>query len=63
VIGGLSSESKSLQEEGVPFLKNIPGLGGMFRNQSDRKTFSDTLIFITPHILPQARTAVELQGK
>ena len=63
VIGGLSSESKSLQEEGVPFLKNIPGLGGMFRNQADRKTFSDTLIFITPHILPQARTAVELQGK
>ena len=63
VIGGLSSESKSLQEEGVPFLKNIPGLGGMFRNQAGRKTFSDTLIFITPHILPQARTAVELQGK
>jgi len=38
-------------------------LGGMFRNQAGRKTFSDTLIFITPHILPQARTAVELQGK
>ena len=63
VIGGLSSESKSLQEEGIPFLKNIPGLGGMFRNQAGRKTFSDTLIFITPHILPRARTAVDFQGK
>ena len=63
VIGGLSSESKSLQEEGVPFLKNIPGLGGMFRNRAGRKSFSDTLIFITPHILPRTTTTVKSQAK
>lgn len=63
VIGGLSSETKSLQEEGVPFLKNIPGLGGMFRNRAGRNSFTDTLIFITPHILPRATTTVEYQGK
>ncbi len=63
VIGGLSSESTSLQEEGIPFLKNIPGLGAMFRNSSDRDSFSDTLIFLTPHILPRGDQRVRYQGK
>jgi type II secretory pathway component HofQ len=36
----------------VPILKDIPGLGKMFESQNDRNGFSDTLIFITPHILP-----------
>jgi type IV pilus assembly protein PilQ len=63
VIGGLSSESKSLQEEGIPFLKDIPGLGGMFQNSSNRDSFSDTLIFITPHILPRGERTVRRQGK
>ncbi len=63
VIGGLSSESTSLQEEGVPFLKNIPGLGAMFRSSSDRDSFSDTLIFLTPHILPRGDKRVRFEGK
>ncbi len=56
VIGGLSSETKSLQEEGIPILKSLPGVGGLFRNRATRKAFNDTLIFITPHILPKAGT-------
>jgi type II secretory pathway component GspD/PulD (secretin) len=63
VIGGLSSETKGRQEEGVPVLKNIPGLGAMFRNQSDRNSFSDTLIFITPHILPKFGNRIIYGGK
>lgn len=62
VIGGLASESTTIQEDGVPFLKNIPGLGAMFRNSSDRDSFSDTLIFITPHILPRGASAVTFEG-
>ncbi|MDB0056992.1 hypothetical protein N9F36_07810 [Akkermansiaceae bacterium] len=63
VIGGLSSESNSLQEEGIPFLKNIPGLGAMFQNSSNRNYFSDTLIFLTPHILPSGQKPVNYDGK
>lgn len=63
VIGGLSSETESLQEEGIPFLKSVPGVGAMFRNQSGRNGFTDTLIFITPHILPRASIAVQREGK
>lgn len=53
VIGGLSSETKTRQEDGIPILKDIPGIGGAFRSRADRNAFSDTLIFITPHILPK----------
>lgn len=59
VIGGLSAETESNQEDGVPFLKDIPGLGAMFRSQSDRNGFNDTLIFITPHILPRADSVLK----
>jgi type IV pilus assembly protein PilQ len=63
VIGGLSSETKSLQEEGIPFLKSLPGVGGLFRNRATRKAFNDTLIFITPHILPKAGTTANRAAK
>lgn len=63
VIGGLSAETETRQKEGVPVLKNIPGLGAMFRNSSDRNGFNDTLIFITPHVLPQNGITVERRGK
>ena len=54
VIGGLSSETESDQVSGVPGLKNIPGIGQLFRTNSTKTNFNDTLIFITPHVLPQA---------
>ncbi len=54
VIGGLSSETQSDQEGGIPGLKNLAGFGALFRNSSSRTSLNDTLIFITPHILPRA---------
>ncbi len=63
VIGGLSAETETTQKDGVPILKNIPGLGAMFRNQSDRNGFNDTMIFITPHILPRKGIPVNWSGK
>jgi len=55
VIGGLSSETQSDQEGGIPGLKNLPGFGALFRNSKSRTALNDTLIFITPHILPRAK--------
>lgn len=53
VIGGLSTDSQSEQVEGVPLLKNLPLLGPLFRSTNQRTALSDTLIFITPRILPE----------
>ncbi len=51
VIGGLSKEIKSDSESGVPWLKDIPWLGYLFRGTSRSNTMEDVLIFITPRIL------------
>ncbi|UCF93099.1 MAG: type IV pilus secretin PilQ [Desulfobacterales bacterium] len=56
VIGGLSQETTSRTETGTPGIKDIPGLGRLFKKDSRNHQFDDTLIFITPHILTD-RTA------
>ena len=51
VIGGLSKEKVEDGEAGVPFLKNIPFLGYLFKSKSKSNTKQELLIFITPYIL------------
>lgn len=51
VIGGLSRETKSEAETGVPLLKDIPLLGYLFKNDTQAGLKDETLIFITPRIL------------
>ena len=51
VIGGLSLESKSDTQTGIPVLMHIPILGHLFRNTNKSAKFDDTLIFITPTIM------------
>jgi type IV pilus assembly protein PilQ len=53
VIGGLTRESTTKAEAGVPALKSIPLLGWLFKNSSDAGAMEDLLIFITPHILKE----------
>ena len=55
VIGGLSMESDSSTDAGVPVLMDIPGLGALFKNRRQEKNFGETLIFITPKILADRR--------
>ncbi len=51
VIGGLSKESSSNTESGVPILKDIPLLGNLFKGKGSQNNMEEVLIFITPHIL------------
>ncbi|MFC1488428.1 type IV pilus secretin PilQ [Thermodesulfobacteriota bacterium] len=53
VIGGLSKEKVDDSESGVPWLKDIPILGYLFKGTSKKNTMDDLLIFITPHILKE----------
>ena len=53
VIGGLSKETIDDSESGVPWLKDIPLLGYLFKGTSRSNIMEDVLIFITPHILKQ----------
>ncbi len=51
VISGLSKQRSSGGDSGIPGLKDIPGLGYLFKADSRAETMEEVLIFITPHIL------------
>ena len=51
VIGGLIQEVESKISNGLPVLKDIPVLGGLFRFESKTKKKRELIIFVTPHII------------
>ena len=51
VIGGLMQKKKSETKKKIPFLGDVPYIGGMFRSTSHNEEESEVLIMITPHIL------------
>jgi type IV pilus assembly protein PilQ len=51
VIGGIYKEDETQQDDGVPFLMDIPFLGRLFKSTVTSKDKSELLIFITPRIL------------
>lgn len=52
VISGLTKQRNTLGTQGLPGLKNIPGLGWLFKSEDKGENMEEVLIFITPKILP-----------
>ena len=50
VIGGILKDSDTTSSGGVPYLKEIPVLGWLFKNWSIDKKFEELIVFITPRI-------------
>jgi len=51
LIGGLISKNKSASKGGVPILKDLPYIGAMFANQSDKTTKTELIMLIRPIII------------
>lgn len=51
VIGGLIEETGRDAEQGVPYLKDVPLLGALFRTRSDQERKSELLVFLTPRVI------------
>jgi type IV pilus assembly protein PilQ len=64
VLGGIYRDTSSDFTTGVPYLKDIPGLGWFFRSNSRRSMREDLLVFLTPRVMGSGQTgmptAVEL---
>lgn len=59
VIGGVYEYNKSETISGVPYLKDIPLLGWLFRNQYRPETSKrEVIIFITPRIINQEEAGI-----
>jgi hypothetical protein len=59
VIGGLIADSVNDSENGVPFLKDIPVLGQIFRRTNSTRRRNNLLTFITPRIIQDQYDARE----
>lgn len=53
-IGGLIDESYTETESGVPFLRDVPYLGWLFKTKTESLRKTNLLIFLTPHIVRNA---------
>ncbi|HJW34922.1 MAG TPA: type IV pilus secretin PilQ [Holophagaceae bacterium] len=53
VLGGVYITNNQVGTTGVPFLKDIPILGWLFRNKITKEDNAELLIFITPRIVRQ----------
>jgi len=57
LLGGLISENFSTGETGIPFLKDIPILGNLFKNQSQNVSRTELIVLLTPYIIDGPETA------
>jgi type IV pilus assembly protein PilQ len=53
VIGGLTVTRVNETRSGIPFLMDLPLLGGLFRTTNREESKQDLLILVTPHIVRQ----------
>jgi type IV pilus assembly protein PilQ len=56
VIGGILKDTRQESESGLPYFKEIPILGWLFKNHRWQKDFEELMVFITPRIADAGST-------
>ena len=51
VLGGIFQDARSRNEDRVPYLSSIPGIGNLFKRRSNETTKRELLVFVTPTIV------------
>jgi len=59
VLGGLIDHQRDVNSGGIPFLSDLPLIGGLFGRQSIRSTETELFLFLTPRVL---RTDSDVEG-
>jgi general secretion pathway protein D len=62
MLGGLISENRDLTQSGIPFLRDLPGVGQLFRVDSASNRKTELIVLITPYIVDsdeQARAVTD----
>lgn len=57
MLGGLISSSRSKSKSGVPLLKDLPGLGYLFRSTSESSRRVELIVLMRPLVLPTPEAA------
>jgi general secretion pathway protein D len=59
-LAGLISDSDSRENQGIPWLKDVPLLGALAGQQSNQRQRTELLVLITPHVVQDQRQARSL---
>ena len=51
LIGGITQTEKTNAEDGVPFLKDLPGIGALFKSNKNKNNKNTLYIFIAPEVI------------
>ena len=51
VIGGLIKQTRQRSNSGIPYLRNIPWMGSLFRYTEKSFENTELIVFITPHVV------------
>ena len=51
LIGGITETTKENAEDGVPFLKDLPGIGNLFKSKQNKNNKKTLYIFIAPEVI------------
>lgn len=60
IIGGLISDDETRVQTGIPFLKDIPGLGYLFSSTRKSKTRRELIVMIQPFIIDSEAALAEV---
>jgi general secretion pathway protein D len=61
LLGGLISENYSTGNSGVPYLKDLPWIGYLFKNQSQSVNTTELIILLTPYIIDGPETSRQIR--
>jgi type II secretory pathway component GspD/PulD (secretin) len=61
LIGGLIKATSGQRRIGVPILGDVPGLGKLFSNNEHTGTSTETIVLITPRIVPTRPASADVQ--
>lgn len=51
LLGGLISSNDNTGNTGVPLLKDLPGIGQLFRSNNDSRDKTELIVLITPYVI------------
>lgn len=57
VLGGILQDSLRQTERGIPYLRDTPGLGWLFKGRLNSRNKDELLVFITPKLVAGVSTA------
>ena len=61
LLGGLIQENLSAGDSGIPYLKDIPLLGNLFKTQSRALDRTELIVLLTPYIIDSPETSRQVR--